>query len=494
MEELQDLIFNAWARVEQKIAQDPTELDRRLALRKRPVFRRPIRPWCLAIRASDRRITQYFGWHENWQGWEGRQDIDVTAKLLRQLAMPLQTDRPYSTEKEMAHKLGRSRAAMWSIAKRGVFQRRSIHLLGGVKSHVPVIYSKHLLDPCAKKLAFPHWAWATQHAWLCERVPPHFEQTLQRIPRYIEFVPHPLTGPRRRPRDPFSRNWTQDGDYIPDNWELKRDQINARVRERYWENRQELLDLGTLKTRPLRTFCGWLWICPRCEKVAAKLYLPLFAVKAFRLLGDRDPVIGSETGMPTFEERFLCSRCHHLQYVRNRNSVTWNLLVMHASGGLLRGSEVPRPSWFPRATSARTKRRIVRREELLRRLLLGQSIVTIAREIDEPEQTLRRDLRLHIYPAAGVKTRRALLRACNVPPPPNPTRAKVLSLMAQGLRTRQIAHRLDVTFHAVTAHQRALYRQASAHSRRDLLRFHNLPPLPYLTPAEHTGGAMRSRR
>ena len=47
----------AWEKVAQKIATDPTELHRRLALRKRPCFRKPIRPWCLVIRASDRRIV-----------------------------------------------------------------------------------------------------------------------------------------------------------------------------------------------------------------------------------------------------------------------------------------------------------------------------------------------------------------------------------------------------------------------------------------------------
>src|SRR4051812_29486707 len=55
--EFQQNLRQAWPRVWDQIRNDPDELHRRLARRRSKMLTRPPRPWCIAIRASDRRIT-----------------------------------------------------------------------------------------------------------------------------------------------------------------------------------------------------------------------------------------------------------------------------------------------------------------------------------------------------------------------------------------------------------------------------------------------------
>src|SRR5213078_3393741 len=56
-EEVGRVIRQAWSRAREQILSDPDELQRRLARRRSKSLTRPPRAWCIAIRASDRRIT-----------------------------------------------------------------------------------------------------------------------------------------------------------------------------------------------------------------------------------------------------------------------------------------------------------------------------------------------------------------------------------------------------------------------------------------------------
>src|SRR6476646_895585 len=55
--EIQRSVREAWLRLRDKILSDPDELHRRLARRRSKSLTHPPRAWCIAIRASDRRIT-----------------------------------------------------------------------------------------------------------------------------------------------------------------------------------------------------------------------------------------------------------------------------------------------------------------------------------------------------------------------------------------------------------------------------------------------------
>src|SRR4051812_23720593 len=56
-EELEQNIRDAWLRLRQQILSNPQDLQKRLARRRSKTLTRPPRAWCIAIRASDRRIT-----------------------------------------------------------------------------------------------------------------------------------------------------------------------------------------------------------------------------------------------------------------------------------------------------------------------------------------------------------------------------------------------------------------------------------------------------
>src|SRR5882672_11281203 len=56
-EDLERAITETWVRVRKQILSDPDQLHRRLARRRMKTLMRPVRAWCIAIRASDRRIT-----------------------------------------------------------------------------------------------------------------------------------------------------------------------------------------------------------------------------------------------------------------------------------------------------------------------------------------------------------------------------------------------------------------------------------------------------
>src|SRR5436305_6844563 len=57
MNDVARLVLEAWEKLGAKIMADPQELARRLARRRMAILTRPARAWCIAIRASDRRIT-----------------------------------------------------------------------------------------------------------------------------------------------------------------------------------------------------------------------------------------------------------------------------------------------------------------------------------------------------------------------------------------------------------------------------------------------------
>src|SRR4051812_9206461 len=58
MNDVARLIFEAWEKLGGKIKGDPDEIRRRLARRRLPIMTRPIRAWCIGLRASDRRIYE----------------------------------------------------------------------------------------------------------------------------------------------------------------------------------------------------------------------------------------------------------------------------------------------------------------------------------------------------------------------------------------------------------------------------------------------------
>ena len=58
MTDLDHLFLEAWNQILPRLKSDPAELSARLSRRRSPTLLRPPRAWCIAIRASDTRITE----------------------------------------------------------------------------------------------------------------------------------------------------------------------------------------------------------------------------------------------------------------------------------------------------------------------------------------------------------------------------------------------------------------------------------------------------
>ena len=59
-DEVANRIEAAWLAMEARVTADAGELQRRLARREHKLFRRPLRAHCVAIRASDHRVNDYY--------------------------------------------------------------------------------------------------------------------------------------------------------------------------------------------------------------------------------------------------------------------------------------------------------------------------------------------------------------------------------------------------------------------------------------------------
>ena len=97
MDELDQNLFEAWEAVSKLLQDRPWALARRMERASRKELRRPVRAWCVALRASDARIGA--------QEWRTGNDANLacdgephvlmlTGQRLRQLCRPVSIDWP----------------------------------------------------------------------------------------------------------------------------------------------------------------------------------------------------------------------------------------------------------------------------------------------------------------------------------------------------------------------------------------------------------------
>src|SRR4051812_8697241 len=102
MNDVARLVLEAWEKLGPKIMADPQELARRLARRRIGILTRPVRAWCIAVRASDRRITPM-----HWMIWPQHaldlnhpehpyepieHEVTIQAYALRKFCRPVRTN------------------------------------------------------------------------------------------------------------------------------------------------------------------------------------------------------------------------------------------------------------------------------------------------------------------------------------------------------------------------------------------------------------------
>src|SRR2546423_12710292 len=127
MNDVARLILEAWQKLGPKIMADPEELARRLARRRLPIMTRPPRAWCLAVRASDRRITPahwvIYPEHAMELGHEEHpyevieHEVIIRPHALLRYCRPFWIAAPGEEVVDVAKRLGRTAAGLWRARK-----------------------------------------------------------------------------------------------------------------------------------------------------------------------------------------------------------------------------------------------------------------------------------------------------------------------------------------------------------------------------------------
>lgn len=183
MDELDQNLIEAWYEVSKLLQNRPWALARRMERVSRKELRRPVRAWCVALRASDTR----FGAHE-WRtdlqeqlAEEGqRHFLTLTGPRLRELCRPVRIDWPGVPVPEAAKLLGRDERTVWSWVKKGRLERANPER-ATIGSKLRMWSGP--IDPQADDGRGPWEVWGTlwQHLW--EKIPEDYTQRVQRTAR-----------------------------------------------------------------------------------------------------------------------------------------------------------------------------------------------------------------------------------------------------------------------------------------------------------------------
>ena len=293
-DEVANRIEAAWLAMEARVTADAGELQRRLARREHKLFRRPLRAHCVAIRASDHRVNDYYAdirpRHalsldaDAHPGRYTEHTVQITDALVKVACAPYEIGRPGEPADEVARKLGCGPKDLRPIRRSGELHTNPKPGLRGRHGWpVPLVYVRRLLDSTARNKRGPDEVFGPEWGGAHLRVHEGFGQTVTRVPRYR----------RIGGKDQFQ---------------------------------------------------GWRWICPCCRQRADILYYPqphpdLAVWRGF-----------VPTPWPWGQQHapiFACHECHGVYWFHRTSLLMgWNRLVLHYSGGLLYGREVEKPAWL----------------------------------------------------------------------------------------------------------------------------------------------------
>lgn len=290
---IDELLKDAWAKVEPILRQDPAELARRLARRHKGILRNIPRAWCIAIRANDRRIDGWTSslvperpvwWDEDTHRWRYEpHEVDLEYQNLVWLCRPRTIPSPGMDATAVAEMLGVSLNRIEYWVRRGWF--KEVKRYPGFRRGQPgpVVFAPDRIDPQATVLGrMGHRLWGTQGAYLTHSIPRDLCQTVVRRP---VFVP--------------------------------------------WR--------GEMKFR------GWRWVCPVCGRRVRRIYYPLPCHLTASFV---KPLELWDLSPQERERRFACKQCHRVRDFASDTRNAWNHVISHLSGGLLYGREVKRPASF----------------------------------------------------------------------------------------------------------------------------------------------------
>src|SRR5437016_5866444 len=203
MSDLDDALLAAWEKIRAKLLSDPTELARRLARRRRAVLQRPPRAMCLAVRASDTRITPAMAIivPEHAVQLNSREHLDrlqqhevtLDALLLHRLCRPVYIEWPGEPWWAVAEKLGVQHRGLQNSRIKGVLRAHYVPGFGGRRGRpIPILYTDRPLDPSSRSLFAPiEPLWVSGSHILRDLIPQDLKQRITRVPVYRCFCELP---------------------------------------------------------------------------------------------------------------------------------------------------------------------------------------------------------------------------------------------------------------------------------------------------------------
>jgi hypothetical protein len=194
--EVETRIMNAWwGVVWDKLREDPVEFRRRLRRRESVQFRRPLRAWCLSLRASDRRITDMYALivprhaltlhGEGHEGRYGEHEVILTDDLVKRVCDPYHIGPPGEPADCVAAKLGCGAHDLMYMRRSGRLETTLKPGLRGRRGKpVPLLYAREYLDPSAREKRAPDAAFGHIWMYMGAMMTKGFRQTVTRVPRY----------------------------------------------------------------------------------------------------------------------------------------------------------------------------------------------------------------------------------------------------------------------------------------------------------------------
>lgn len=430
MDSIDQALIDAWTRVSQQLRDDPGEAARRFARLKLKTMQRPVRPWCLRLRASDTRINRFWIVAPELapKGMPPPKypphQVGIDGDALRALMKPVKVDWPGVDWTRAAAMLGRHQESLRGWIKRGVFKvnRYPARSVGKIGNPVPFIWAHSPIDPNTdggpRKERGREWGESWMGLW--EKIPEEFGQIFR--------------------REPVLRTWRKETQARFRGWQFvcpgRMLHVDRHAAESVLKTHRDRNPGAALRERN-----GKMYIHLQCEKRVDSLYCPMPVWTISKWMGDLRPmVVGEEevsgvmlprvhvpgakdTVMPGMEEwgkdmaarAFACAKCWGVRHCAMTNRHGWNEMVSHLSGGLLYGHEVERPRegragrvrrTFLHGKERRVEERVrVRRERVEEMLMEGKKMRVIAERLGVREQMVWRDARV-IYGRYGVRRRR----------------------------------------------------------------------------------------
>lgn len=372
--------------------------------------------------------------------------------MLRDLCRPVAVREGGQTWEEVARRVGRGFNGLHVARLSGRLEARYVRGLRGRRGNpVPILSAEEELDPNGRAFAPPDEVWGWTARCLARGLDEKFQASLARVPifrsvlsaRQFDEHEHPEVHESRRgkdrtplpapPPDYVWYKWSARGEFLgddPRHWRKSPADPGVVVwvsKEKRRRKRRCAKGSGSLQ------FLGWMWRCPKCAKLVRILYLPTKQKVLLKRQGDKEkggqerdeknsdrsaPLVSVSPCPPV---SFACYACHRVRtFSRIDSKNSWNELVSYLSGGLLYGREVERPSWFDtrakrkQAFRPRPTRAAPRRQQVLRRMLNGWTILQIARDLKMSKQQASDSIRI-LCRQEGAKNRRELARKLGSP-------------------------------------------------------------------------------